>query len=80
MYIECKKCKKEMTQIEAGKLSNYGLCYDCSDKADNKLFWKQVAICVMGVVLIIGFRVLWAKVVYKDSRCAWAECRIQVNP
>lgn len=27
-------------------------------------------------VIILGVRLLWAKIVYKDFRCAFADCRI----
>lgn len=37
-----------------------------------------IVIAVLGV--IVAVRMLWAKIVYHDSRCAWAECRITVNP
>jgi hypothetical protein len=38
---------------------------------------------IVGIVLlgiVIGARYLWAKAVYQDTRCMWAECRINVNP
>jgi hypothetical protein len=30
--------------------------------------------------IVLGVRFIWAKFVYNDMRCAFAECRIQVNP
>lgn len=32
------------------------------------------------IVIVFGLRVLWAKLIYGDMRCTFAECRIQVNP
>ena len=80
MTKECYKCKKEMTFNEFSKLSNFGLCYECSAKEDKKATWFWILTAVVVISVIMGVRILWAKIVYKDSRCAWAECRIQVDP
>lgn len=42
--------------------------------------WWTVILTIISAVLIlvsvVAIRFVWAKYVYKDTRCAWAECRI----
>lgn len=35
---------------------------------------------IVAVLFVFGIRWVYAKVVYHDARCMFAECRIQVNP
>lgn len=39
-----------------------------------------IIIAVIGILITFGLKFVWAKFVYHDIRCVWAECRIQVNP
>ncbi len=40
-----------------------------------------LSLIIIGVLaVLLGIRLVLAKVVYHDMRCAFAECRIQVNP
>jgi len=35
---------------------------------------------LIALSIVFGLRYAWAKLVYHDARCMFAECRIQVNP
>lgn len=67
MKFTCIKCKKEIYTAY-----DWGKCQDCKKKENrmNILFFVGV------LVLILGLRVAWAKLVYHDIRCVMAECRI----
>lgn len=43
-----------------------------------KIFIGLIIVAFIGSAIAI--RLAWAKWVYHDSRCAFAECRINVNP
>jgi len=75
MKNKCTKCDKELDSKY-----DWGLCYDCNKK--KKKLEKRDAVIFFSIIIIfaVGMRIIWAKAVYKDSRCAFAECRIQVNP
>ncbi len=38
--------------------------------------WTNFILAIIVIGIIIGSRYLWAKYVYHDARCVWAECRI----
>lgn len=49
---------------------------------NNKKFdWGFMALCVLAIlgitVIAIGFRYVWARYIYHDTRCTFAECRIE---
>lgn len=74
MKNNCKKCGGEISSF------SYGLCYVCEDKEEKMIFVAILVLCLFVFITIVGFRIVWAKYIYKDARCAFAECRIQVNP
>lgn len=42
---------------------------------------RDMIVTILVIFLIVGgLRYVWAKAVYHDARCMWAECRINVNP
>lgn len=63
MENKCSKCKDKLNMFE------YGKCDSCSAKDTIKI-WIAI------ILLIIGVRLAWAKLVYHDFRCFLAECRI----
>ena len=72
MFNRCIKCGEE---------AKFGLtCYQCDKKEakKEKIIIGVVLLIFLGPVIIS--HLVWAKVIYKDMRCAWAQCRIQVNP
>jgi len=72
----CKKCKKEFKQWRSLYLKGYELCHECDDKRIKKE-WLVGSLAVVGVLLVIfGIRYAYAKIVYHDARCMFAECRI----
>jgi len=71
----CPKCKEEFTPV--GFYSDVTLCYSCKSKEETK---AAIIAVVVVILAIVSIRVLWAKFVYKDTRCAFAECRINVDP
>lgn len=56
----------------------------CGEYKPKKTDWGYILFCIgfsiLFIGVVLGFRILWAKFVYHDMRCAFAECRIQVNP
>ena len=56
------------------------ICYECEKKKKRKEAVVITIVAVLSIGFLVGVRLLWAKVVYKDMRCAWAECRIITNP
>jgi len=51
-------------------------CPKCKDEQD-RFEMKATAVLITMIILgVIGFRYIWAKYVYHDARCMWAECRI----
>lgn len=38
--------------------------------------WMNLGLVLLVIGAIIGIRYVWAKFVYNDVRCMWAECRI----
>lgn len=50
-------------------------------KNNNELTPKECLLAVLILLSItLGIRLIWAKFVYHDLRCAFAECRIEVSP
>lgn len=69
---KCIKCKKE-----ADNLYRFGtLCLECDNKRERGEFWTMVAFITVTLLIIVGIRLTWAKLVYGDMRCFLAECRI----
>lgn len=68
----CPKCKKEFTPFGFFVVDKT-FCYDCKWKEE---FWTGFVVIVVVLVIILGLRLTWAKLVYNDMRCFWAECRI----
>ena len=48
-------------------------CSSCRHKEDMRYL---AVLFVIGFIIIVGVRVIWAKFVYNDIRCVLAECRI----
>lgn len=71
---KCTECNKEITTIYSYK------CTECEKKENRRMYIILSLILLFTVSIIIGVRIFWAKVVYKDARCAFAECRISVDP
>ena len=73
-----KKCKKCGGKIEFNH--NYGghahFCRKCREKKLRRENFTLMWIVIIGFIVIFGLRFIYAKVVYKDTRCIWAECRI----
>lgn len=42
-------------------------------------FWETVIFLVLFVVVVLGAKIIHAKLVYDDVRCAFADCRITVE-
>ena len=77
---KCKKCKKEYNQWRSIYVVGHELCSDCGDKRKRNELIVGIALVVLFLSAVVGVRMLWAEIVYKDSRCAFAECRINVDP
>lgn len=76
---KCTNCN-----IELESKYDFGLCYICKTKGERKqekkakIFWTLFFL--IGISIVLGVRFFWAYAVYKDFRCTFVECRIQVNP
>lgn len=70
MKNNCMKCGEELGMYSVG------LCYGCQKKADKFEIKVMVGITIVFLVVVIGIRLLWAKIAYNDLRCAVGECRI----
>ncbi len=74
MKKDCERCgKKESVS------TNFGyrfMCDECDEKAKRRETIILVGIGVSILLVFLGIRLLWAKVFYKDMRCALVECRI----
>ena len=51
-------------------------CPKCKDDEDRQFVWFTVVVIVCIIAISIFIRYEWAKHVYHDTRCVWAECRI----
>lgn len=51
-------------------------CPKCESAEDRGFIYFCMAIFIVLFGIIFGLRYLWAKHVYHDTRCIWAECRI----
>ncbi len=64
------KCPKH------GEYQNWMMrCPKCKDEEDKAMIWLSVSAFIIIGLLVVGFNLLRAKLVYHDWRCAWAECR-----
>lgn len=75
----CKKCGKEYTQWRSFFIKGQSLCFKCEEKEDRKTMWLYVGLTAFVFLSVFGLRILWAKYVYNDYRCALSECRILKN-
>lgn len=71
MKNKCTKCGKELYTVY-----DFGLCYECSEKQDKFMTLLTFGGIILFFVILGGIRLLWAKFVYHDYRCAFGECRI----
>lgn len=71
MKNKCTKCDKELASIY-----DWGYCYDCKKKKNRKEAWICVGIVILVLSVIFGIRYAYAKIIYNDARCIFAECRI----
>lgn len=76
MKTRCPKCKVEFDRGYRFSYSSLDLCGDCNDKKVRKEGILGIMAIIVGVTLIVGIRYFYAKVVYNDTRCIFAECRI----
>lgn len=37
---------------------------------------EMIYFVVIAIIVVLGLRLLWAKFIYNDMRCIFAECRI----
>lgn len=51
-------------------------CPKCKEESDKWENYILAGIIVLIFAAVIGLRLLYAKLVFHDMRCAWAECRI----
>lgn len=42
-------------------------------------FWEGVLFVVVFAAIIVGAKIVHAKLVYDDVRCAFADCRINIS-
>lgn len=71
MKNKCKECGKELSYF-----STTLTCYDCEQKENIKLVKFFGVVLFVLVVVFIGGKFLFAKVMYDDYKCAFANCRI----
>jgi len=63
-----------------GKEISFGFqCYKCKEKEDRGVMYFVIGTVLIFSLLIFGIRVMWAKYVFHDWRCALSECRIIKN-
>jgi len=70
----CIKCKKETINVYQT------VCDACQKQEKKKETIGFILFCLGILAIFVTVRIVWAKIVYKDARCAWAECRINVDP
>lgn len=69
MEQKCKKCGREYSKYSPWNVK----CYYCTKKEERN---AMIIVGVVALAVVLGARLLWAKFVYHDFRCALAECRI----
>lgn len=67
----CTKCEEEIPDF--GFDSLYDKCYKCRSKEERN---KLIVMAIVGILITIIVRTIWAEFVYHDIRCVLAECRI----
>lgn len=51
-------------------------CFVCKEKEDKWAVVITLSFLGLIVAVVLGVRIMWAKYVFDDYRCAFGECRI----
>lgn len=79
MREKCIKCGAGFSPV-GSYIRNFEQCYSCKQKEYDRNMRFIVTTIMLAIIVVFGVRMFWAKFIYQDARCAFAECRIQVNP
>ena len=43
---------------------------------DKQFFWITAGAVAFILLIVMGAKILWSNIIYENTRCAFAECRI----